>query len=1287
MFNEFEIQDRNGWPSEVPTDDATCGLEGPTFAHSGLDASSAFSRGQLGLMDHSLAANGVMESSANSSYTNGASQSYSGTSPADLNDYDAQIYDDEFLLEKDFGPLPPATDSTSDPIQTIETLPMNGLASISNNDLNLQASQCTPPRYTYLKSHTTHLMSPELTDSTSPDSGYGVASPVPRTRLLGGGAMSRVSSQSTATDPTFSMRHYTPALTGSSAEASPEPASVADVGSGASPVVRIESYSRGDSPARVKSSILRSSSKRSRASRSSSHLAAPNDDTSDEEETGTFVEDQSSAIDDQLRTTTDSPGQYQPSGTRTGLNPQMRAEIIDQVVLNFNDQDELNERETKKADVQEWLRKNSDPAQLLEETHVPAGTRKYKADPTRRRAKSAVDPNRLSEMASSSNVERLAEANLKIPGPGLMLYEDGRDEYPEHDSGFDSEIAPISVAEVALAADDAQGPEDKLDAHPWLDPIYMPSRLGISGQPCTSNAAMARYEERAKDLETASRKATWATSIRRLSETDLDKILGPDGIFSRLSVSKDKIMEKVDRRGSSFAAKLRPKRSNSNVKRKPNEVNPERPSLPSTTQHESLESLHRRKGSLQGRKESLGGRTESSSSIGRMSSIGKRPKSPKLNTGGAVVAMANQIAALGGNGSFSPTIASSPTTNVWTRNVIRLKRTTDNNRPTSSNVADQGIAALWTKQGGPPLPTLASPPQEKQDAAPFGPADEDEDGDTDEISNEKGVLIDFTPRDGPIIPTKEGFKQNIREVNSRLPAYLEDRLAQEQLRRFKRLVNLKIDHIQAVQEKTCQSGNKNCPDLGGAPSYFPSKNSKKELEHSHTGFSVVGATISDTDANALPDGVITASQFQPGIPMPPATKLPAEFECPLCFTVRKINKPSDWSKHVHEDLQPFTCTFPDCSEPKSFKRKADWVRHENERHRQLEWWICSKPDCQHKCYRRDNFVQHLVREHKLSEPSSKNITPNRPAVRGPAKNKARDKGHSSSNSSEEEVSALVVSCRHETTVEPQSEPCRFCEHKSNNWKKLTVHLAKHMEQLSIPVLGLVKQKDVTPDTVISPIEQIAPSQVVNPSVVAERGSVSVSPYSIPPEMATVKQEPPGPFTPLHNKTTFNHLPREHQVAGTSPWGQPNDLGSRIQPEASQLAYSNIGGGYDPSYNAYNPPVGPPYFQMNIQHNHMQSSRPGDVVYNEMGTLMPQVGQSVNLGIQTTMGPYQTSMPFSIPRYVDQNQLPTSRPQQVPPNVAMSPPYGPHSDMPYPQVSNPPTLFQNQQQQYYSYSTS
>lgn len=203
--------------------------------------------------------------------------------------------------------------------------------------------------------------------------------------------------------------------------------------------------------------------------------------------------------------------------------------------------------------------------------------------------------------------------------------------------------------------------------------------------------------------------------------------------------------------------------------------------------------------------------------------------------------------------------------------------------------------------------------------------------------------------------------------------------------------------------------------------------------------------VLDSDAGLLPlKGAIGPEQFPPDIPLPPTPMLPAEIECQLCFMTVKIDKPSDWTKHVHQDVQPFTCTWERCKEPKMFKRTADWVLHENELHRHLEWWACDVDDCAHECYRRDTFLQHLVREHKFYEPKVK------------TKAAIRRAGNI------DPTWAKVEQCYHQTTKVPQDEPCRFCGTAFSSWKMLTVHVARHMKYISLQVFRLLVRKDEVP---------------------------------------------------------------------------------------------------------------------------------------------------------------------------------------------------------------------------------
>ncbi|KAF5125573.1 hypothetical protein E5D57_010261 [Metarhizium anisopliae] len=274
-----------------------------------------------------------------------------------------------------------------------------------------------------------------------------------------------------------------------------------------------------------------------------------------------------------------------------------------------------------------------------------------------------------------------------------------------------------------------------------------------------------------------------------------------------------------------------------------------------------------------------------------------------------------------------------------------------------------------------------------------------------------------------------------------------ERIAHQQVARYKSLLNAKVKHLGLGANCPCGSL---CVTLGGTANLLGQKGDTK-------------APDSLSAEEGMPtEGTINKESFPQDIPMPPTQYLPAEFECRLCYQSKKFQKPSDWTKHVHEDVQPFTCTWDKCRDPKSFKRKADWVRHENEGHRHLEWWTCDVDDCRHTCYRRDNFLQHLVREHKFLEP------------------KVKTKAAMKRAGGVDPTWHKVEQCHMETTARPQDEPCRFCGKTFPSWKKLTVHLAKHMEQISLPVLRLVdaKAKELAADTIISPIQDPAPRQAI-----------------------------------------------------------------------------------------------------------------------------------------------------------------------------------------------------------------
>ena len=867
---------------------------------------------------------------------------------------------------------------------------------------------------------------------------------------------------------------HTPTRSGSSSNISLQGSPLEPIARTASPIVMVSSYERGDSPTRSRLDLGRSSSKRSRGSRSSG-LLAPNDGDSSEEEPSTHprpVNENPS----QIVRANDGEWLARATSGHLGIEPEMRGS---EYVPSPNKTEEMRLVQEKNAEVQTWLAKSEAGSEMGDDEGSTRRLKRNKSQARRTRAHSTNTHN------NALGLGIVDDSNL--PGPGVLVDEDSEDEAEDSSSEPGTDSPPADVAndsppsgscefpplEEILPEQQEPLPGQFYRARPWQDPVDGNVFTGTKNQPSTSNAAIAKYDQQAAIFETASRAATWGTR-RRLSETDIISIIGDGNKLQQMSLTDQKNRE----RRSSFMNKARglvPRRSSSNIKKRTAET---------AVDFTNIQPVHKQRG------ESLG----SIKPIQRNPSFGRSKKSPPLDTGSALMAMTGQLAAVGQSTSATPKSAAA-TSGTW-KPLKRQRSKSDLPRTSGKLSAKPGLAELMSHYGGPPMPTLASPMQERPMAEKRSDDDDEVDEDDDGMSPEEGVKMDFKIRVENIVPTFEGFKTHAHQLNPRLEPFLIDRIGQEQLRRYKKLVENKVKHAQAVHgTKKCSSG-KHCFELGGEATLLPPRTSAKDPETVYAQFQVAGNEDSENDGTAFADGVVNAALFPLGIPLPPVKRLPAEFECSLCFKVKKFQKPSDWTKHVHEDVQPFTCTFAHCTEPKSFKRKADWVRHENERHRHLEWWRCNIPDCSHICYRKDNFVQHLVREHKKPEPKVKS--------RGSGSSKAKpayEEGWRTRIQEEppDEVWQLVDTCRFETRQKPRDEACKFCGNVCNSWKKLTVHLAKHMEQIAMPVLELVRQREVSPDTIISPIEQGGQRPYItpmSPHMVTKVEPHSLSPYAM-----------------------------------------------------------------------------------------------------------------------------------------------------------------------------------------------
>ncbi|KAE9381523.1 hypothetical protein N431DRAFT_320955 [Stipitochalara longipes BDJ] len=773
----------------------------------------------------------------------------------------------------------------------------------------------------------------------------------------------------------------------------------------------------------------------------------------------------------------------------------------------------------------------------------------------------------------------------------------------------------------------------KLPRH-WYDPPTIPEITTTSHQPLTSNEAIMRYKQASDAVSIASRAATWGTRRRRLSEpslSDYDAVI--DGSFlKRLSISKSR---EGERRSSNFfdqgldrldrLANIVRMRSDSKLKRvrSSNNMPEERPNLP------------------QGRHNSAGTLAPS-----RSGSLKKGP--PSINT--ALAAMAGPLAAVGTAHTRKGSIGGNPTSPQSPAEHLTVRKGWPHRGRSKSELnprdRETGLVGLMRAQGGPPVVNLATGAPEVEDRRPerqqHEDRDLDEDDDDDEDQADEGDM-DVEIEKDPIIPNYEGFKAHVLRLNTEMDPknkWLVSRIAHQQEIRYKNLLDLRVKHSQAILSKTCSAGPFCVAQNGGATSA-----DGKGQASSDGPLQLVTDFNSDNDSNPG-EGALNDETFPQGVPMPPTRNLPAEFECQLCFKAKKFQKPSDWTKHVHEDVQPFTCTYEKCKEPKSFKRKADWVRHENERHRHLEWWICQYEDCRHPCYRKDNFLQHLVREHKLPEPKQKT----KAAIK-----KAR---------LTEPAWMMLEQCHHETTSRPQDEPCKFCGKTFPTWKKLTVHLAKHMEHISLPVLRLVEQKVVDANTIISPVENII--SPVTPSDAMTKMESSASPFNmmnvtphIPAgaQFVTTGYEQPNYFSTAGSgysnlDSTMNFQPTTTMYPNTFPIQQPtfSSLGSNgMHTMNNTRSYEMMDNGFvqpkieqpgpyrQPMANAYTNVV------QNQSYNMHHQSAPYSMPQNLNGA--PAVSGYQNPNI---LGISQAPFPFN-PMAVDsesnfqQQQTPMTRP--------------------------------------------
>ena len=265
---------------------------------------------------------------------------------------------------------------------------------------------------------------------------------------------------------------------------------------------------------------------------------------------------------------------------------------------------------------------------------------------------------------------------------------------------------------------------------------------------------------------------------------------------------------------------------------------------------------------------------------------------------------------------------------------------------------------------------------------------------------------------------------------------LVERLADAQIRRCSALLKLKLQHFSEVGD-TCYNAGSSC--AARSKSYAVATDQDFGIPvHDPYIVDLRQPSQEIADLAKIPD-------LPRGVPPPPPGSSSTEVECPVCFELKVFPSLDSWIKHVYEDIQPYICTFSNCSRPLVFKRRADWMRHENGWHREVVRYTCHIGDCIYSTVCRNNFHSHM---HTWHQDFIASLPPHTRKRQSDSESDGISRSHMRDQ-------MTVID---EFLVDPRdlsSEPCKFCGRFSSTWSDYETHVSGHFEELGIKVLDLV----------------------------------------------------------------------------------------------------------------------------------------------------------------------------------------------------------------------------------------
>ncbi|KAH7417451.1 hypothetical protein BKA64DRAFT_657977 [Cadophora sp. MPI-SDFR-AT-0126] len=158
--------------------------------------------------------------------------------------------------------------------------------------------------------------------------------------------------------------------------------------------------------------------------------------------------------------------------------------------------------------------------------------------------------------------------------------------------------------------------------------------------------------------------------------------------------------------------------------------------------------------------------------------------------------------------------------------------------------------------------------------------------------------------------------------------------------------------------------------------------------------------------------------------------------CPLCVKPDARLRRYGNKDHLLEDLEPYVCTFGNCSQAYQMFTRDDWEEHEKTFHKVHTKWVCRL--CHEVSNTRQDFLNHVNSSH--------------PRYVGGKNSDDSDSQSDDNDQQSQSFSAteLAQLSEQRSSLEMDIGNCPFCDHR--HIPELTKHVASHLESVFLQML-------------------------------------------------------------------------------------------------------------------------------------------------------------------------------------------------------------------------------------------